>query len=245
MIESQVLANLPPPWLALTGALTVLVVASQFVPAARFPMHAAIFFGLLAGLGWRQGWPGTLIGLPGTGASPVLGLTWLAEATLSALFLVMAIILTLGRGRGAVVALLLAVPPVVLGAGARFGGWPDVFPWPDAPWPPLSLPGSLPLGLGLLLLLAAIGCFALQNGTTDDDPASAPEPVGPSPRIILGAVHEPQDEDADEGEPWSDDQDRSAQGSGPAARAISSAGSPLRQRAIRRHRHRRARSSRH
>jgi hypothetical protein len=230
----QEVAHLLPLRPVLAVSFALLALASQFVPAARFPMHASIFFAILATLGWRQGWPSTLTSAPGSGASPVLGFAWLVEASLAALFLVIALTLTLGRGRGASASLLLSLPILLTGAGSRLGWWPDALPWPDAPWPPLALPGTVFLGGGLLLFLAATGCFALQDPVSTPSPVSPSEASTPAPRIMLRVGHAPDDDAGWTGEEADDHQ---------AQEAVASVGpswSPLRRRSLKRHRHRRA-----
>ncbi|MBU6300271.1 MAG: hypothetical protein KGS60_01855 [Verrucomicrobia bacterium] len=227
-------AHLLPLRPVLAVSFALLALASQFVPAARFPMHASMFFAILATLGWRQGWPSTLTNVPGSGASPVLGFAWLVEASLAALFLVIALTLTLGRGRGAAVSLLLSLPILLTGAGARLGWWPDALPWPDAPWPSLALPGTVFLGGGLLLFLGATGCFALQDPVSTPWSASPPEAPTPAPRIILGMGHAPDDDPGWTGE------DADPHHTQQAVASLGPSWSPLRKRSLKRHRHRRA-----
>jgi len=54
--EIMEIATTQPVWAVLAGVLVILAIVSQLIPRARLAMRIALFFGVMAGFGYLQGW---------------------------------------------------------------------------------------------------------------------------------------------------------------------------------------------
>ena len=249
--EALNIALTQPLWAALAIGILILAIVSQAIHGARFAMRAALFFGGMAGFGLIQGWPTALSNPQAQSIELFRGYAWIADAALAGLFLVIGLILTLGRGRGGWFALILSLLLLTGGVGIRLGWWPDpVVSWPVfLPLPSLQEPGTMPLAIGILSVLAALGALVLQRQPAPPSPYGGPGPTttdpAPLPAWMTRNDHDEEMDGDDEEEDHQDPPEGSPPGEGPPAPELGHPWTPLRKRSIRRHRARRVPRSGH
>jgi hypothetical protein len=227
---------------ALAAGGLLLAILAQAIPGARFASRAAIFFGIMAGFGVYQGWHLAVGNAEAQPVEQVRGIAWLVDAGLAGLFAVMTLILTLGRGRGGAVALVLSLLLLGGGLGAHFGWWPDPV-MANVTLPLISGAGSICLASGALGLLASIGCLIAEQGSSRTEPYESATPTSSTPMPLPAWMTQIEDEEEhedlaeetevhhkEERESFAHDQ----------APELGHPWTPLRKRAIRRHRQRRA-----